>query len=170
MKPSIFPNQASRPFPVPNATSISQSCQTSQEHTRQGFPAPRAQRPDDWMFKLSSAQAVDYQPGNAQTSNNNYFAKRENYQTMKNGMFNPLTGAEPLYGHVNYTTNPLQQEQTNAQASAYQLQKSTRVNDNMSPAYQMNFPAYYYPVNNRPNVWANVYQGSTNDKPPFTVR
>ena len=106
---------------------------------------------------------VDYMPGNAIQSDANFFALREPYQQVKNGMFNPLTGREPIYGHVNYDLNPFQQEQTNAHMSGYQIQKQTRVADNMSPLYVMRAPTYEYPVKsgkNAPNVWARVYNGS----------
>jgi hypothetical protein len=140
--------------------SIARSCVPSQENTRQSFPAPRQFRPDDWQFKLASDFAPDYREGNAIQSDNNYFAKNEGYQNVKNGMFNPLTGQEPIYGHVNYALNPLQMEQTNAHMFGYQAQKQTRVADNMSPAGVMRAPTYKYPVNGPPNVWANVYTGS----------
>ena len=143
-----------------NSLSIAQSMLPSQEHTRQSFPAPRQFAPDDWQFNLMRDFAPDYREGNAEQSNNNYFAKKEPYQQVKNGMFNPLTGQEPIYGHVEYKLNPLDQEQTNAQMSGYQLQKQTRVADNMSPIGVMKFPPYTYPVNGPPNVWANVYTGS----------
>ncbi len=132
----------------------------SQEHTRQSFPAPRQFAPDDWQFSLMRDFAPDYREGNAEQSNDNMFAKQEGYQNVKNSMFNPLTGQEPIYGHVEYKLNPLAQEQTNAQMSGYQLQKQTRIADNMSPIGVMKFPPYMYPVNGPPNVWANVYTGS----------
>jgi hypothetical protein len=141
--------------------SIAGSTVPSQEHTRQSFPARGQFAPDDWQFNVNRANAVDYQTNNAIQSDYNYFALSENYQNIKNGMFNPLTGEEPIYGHVNYSLNPLDQEQTNAGMSGYQNQKQTRVSDNMSPAYSMQFPAYKYPVNTPPNVWANIYMGST---------
>jgi hypothetical protein len=140
--------------------SIAQSMLPSQEHTRQSFPAPRQFSADDWQFSLMRDFAPDYREGNAEQSNLNMFAKNEPYQQIKNGMFNPLTGQEPIYGHVNYRLNPLDQEQTNAKMAGYQMQKITRVADNMSPAGVSRFPAYQYPVNGPPNIWANVYTSS----------
>ena len=140
--------------------SIAGTCVPSQEHTRQSFPAPRQFAPDDWQFNIARDFAPDYREGNAIQSDNNYFAKNEPYQQVKNGMFNPLTGQEPIYGFVDYKLHPLQQEQTNSHMSGYQTQKQTRVADNMSPAYVMRYPSYTYPVNGPPNVWANVYTGS----------
>lgn len=140
--------------------SIAASMIPSQEHTRQSFPAPRQFGPANWSFQLMRDSAPDYREGNAEQSDLNMFAKNEPYQAIKNGMFNPLTGTEPIYGHVNYVLNPLEQEQTNAKMSGYQLQKQTRIADNMSPKGVMNFPSYRYPTNGPPNIWANVYTGS----------
>lgn len=148
-------------FPLPKGATITNSMLPSQEHTRQNFPAPRQFGPNDWKFSVDRAQKLNWLPGVKMTNTTNYFHLREPSRKLQSGMFNPLTGQEPTYGHVNYTLNPLDQEQTNAQASAYQLQKSTRVAGNMSPAYSMNFPTYQYPVNNPPNIWVNVYNGST---------
>jgi hypothetical protein len=131
--------------------SIARSMVPSQESTRQSFPAPRQFRPDDWSFKLASDFAPDYREGNAIQSDNNYFAKNEGYQNVKNGMYSTLTGQEQIYGHVNYALNHM---------FGYQAQKQTRVADNMSPAGVMRAPTYKYPVNGPPNVWANVYTGS----------
>jgi len=153
-----------------NSLSIAQSMVPSQMHTQQGMVNPQQFSVDDWEFNVLRAQQVDYQRGNAISSSDNYYALGEGYQTVKNGMFNPLTGQEPVYGHVNYNLNPLQQEQTCAHMFAYQAQKQTRVRDNMSPAGVMNQPSYKYGVNFPPNVWANVYNGSIRDKPPFPPR
>lgn len=131
-----------------------------QRATVQGMVNPREFSPNDWKFNVARAQDLDWQKDNDITSDFNFFARSEPFHEIKNGMFNPLTGQEPIYGHVNYKLNPLQQEQTNAKMSGYQNQKQTRVRDNMSPVYSMRFPAYQYPSNGPPNVWANVYMGS----------
>ncbi len=143
--------------------SIAGSCVPSQEHTRQGLVNPRQFGPNDWKFDVMRATQVDWQPGN-DTLNDNYFAKGEGYQTIKNGMFARLTGEEPMYGHVNYKLNPLEQEQTNAHMSAYQNQKMTRVSDNMSPAGSMRFPWYQYPANTPPNIWVHRFNGSARQR------
>ena len=136
--------------------SIANSMVPSQRHTVQSFPNPMEFGPGDWGFSVARAQRLDWSPLSMTTSTDNFFTNREPSKTLKNGMFNPLTGEEPIFGHVNYNLNPLEQEQTNAKMSGYQLQKITRVADNMSPAGVMRFPTYQYPV----GAWQNVYEGS----------
>lgn len=142
---------------IPQVVSLSQTCVPIQENSRQAFPARGQFTPDLWKFDPNKPQQLDWQVGVKHFQNDNYFAKEEGYQEIKNTMFNPLTGQEPVYGNVNYFLNPLQQEQTNAHMSGYQLQKQTRVADNMSPMGVMRFPAYQYPINKPPNVWARVF-------------
>lgn len=138
------------------ALSIAQSMLPSQRHTEQNFPNPREFAPNDWQFSPLRAQQLDWQPMVADLSCDNWYNNKEAWQSIKTGMFNPLTGAEPIFGHVDYQLNPMEQEQTNAQMSGYQLQKITRVADNMSPAGSMRLPTYQYPV----GAWQNVFQGS----------
>lgn len=136
--------------------SIAPSFVPSQRHTVQNFPNPREFSPDDWRFSPAKAQQLDWQPMVQLTSSDNFSTLKEGWQSVKSAMFNPLTGSEPLFGNVDYQLNPLEQEQTNAKTFAYQAQKMTRVEDNMSPAGSMRFPTYQYPV----GAWQNVYQGS----------
>lgn len=138
------------------ALSIAQSMVPSQRHTEQNFPNPREFAPNDWQFSTNRAQQLDWVPLSADLSCDNWFNNKEAWQSIKNGMFNPLTGQEPTFGHVDYKLNPMEQEQTNAQMSGYQLQKVTRVADNMSPIGSMRMPTYQYPV----GAWQNVFQGS----------
>jgi hypothetical protein len=139
--------------------SIANTMLPSQEQPRQNFPAPNQfSNIGDWQFNPLRAQQYNWREGNAEQSNDNYFTKEEPHQDIKNGMFNPLTGEEPIYGFINYGLNPLDQEQTNSHMAGYQMQKQTRVSNNMSPAGVMRFPSYNYPV----NQWQNVYMGSRN--------
>jgi hypothetical protein len=146
------------------ALSIANTLVPSQRHTQQNFPNPREFAPDDWQFNPNRAQQLDWQPLASTLSTTDFYSNREAWKTIKNGMFNPLTGAEPIFGHVDYLLNPLEQEQTNAKTFAYQAQKVTRVADNMSPAGSMRMPTYRYPV----GAWQNVYQGSR--APPNQAR
>lgn len=146
--------------------SIANTMTPSQRGTVQSIPNPREFSPSNWMFDPIRANAPDWRPSNADLSNNNYYSQKEGYQNIKNGMFNPLTGAEPVNGHVNYFLKPLDQEQTNAHMSGYKDQKITRVADNMNPAFVMRFPPYQYPIND----WRKVFQGSQSTRPytPFS--
>ena len=137
--------------------SIAFSMIPSQNNTRQSVVAPGQFSPTDWLYTPTRTESYDWQSGVAITSNDNYFAKAEPYQKIKNSMFNPLTGQEPIYGHVNYKLNPALQEQTNSHMSAYQNQKQTRVRDNMSPEGVMRAPVQLYPVGH----WLNSYQGAS---------
>jgi len=139
---------------------IATSMVPSQEHTRQGFVNPGQFGPTDWMWSASRTASLDWQPGNSISSSDNYFSQGEGYQSIKNGMFNPLTGQEPVYGHVNYRLNPLNQEQTMAHMQPYALQKESRVLNNISPAGVMRYPPFTYPSNGPPNGWANHFNGS----------
>jgi len=140
--------------------SIARSMVPAQRGTVQSVVNPREFGPNDWEFSVSRATQLDWVPGTALNSNLNFFTQREPHQQIKNGMFNPLTGQEPIYGHTNYQLNPLDQEQTGSHMSAYQLQKQTRVSDNMSPLHSMRFPTYQYPINTPTSAWVHAYQGS----------
>ena len=144
-----------------NRVSIANACVPSQEHTRQGFPAPNQFGPGDWSWNIGRQYQNDWNGNEQNNGNLNYFAKNEGYQQVKTAMFNPLTGEEPVYGHMNYVLSPLDQEQTNSHTSAYTLMGQTRVAGNMNPVGVMRAPTYTYPVNGPPNLWARVYQGST---------
>jgi len=137
--------------------SIATSCVPSQNATRQSVVAPNQFSSADWRFSPTRTEVYNWQSGVAITSNDNYFAKAEPYQKIKNSMFNPLTGQEPIYGQVNYTMNPALQEQTNSHMSGYSNQLQTRVRDNMSPAGVMRAPVQLYPVGH----WINSYQGAS---------
>lgn len=137
--------------------SISGTCLPQQKRTEKAIRNPGEFTPDDWKFSVTGdPNGWDWRGGNAVTGDSNLFNNREPYRLIQNAIFGPLTGQEPIYGHVKYHLNPLDQEQTNAKMSAYQIQKQTRVLDNMSPLGVMRYPAYKYPV----NVWSNIYQGS----------
>ena len=136
---------------------IVQTMIPQQRHTQKSFPNPREWTANDWSFDVNQAQELNWRPGTARQSDFNYFSNSEPHQKLQNGVFNPLTGQEPIYGHMNYILNPLAQEQTNAHESAYQKQKVTRVANNMNPfSAIMSAPPYRYPV----GVWVNSYKGS----------
>lgn len=132
---------------------IVQSMVPSQEGTRQNFPAPGQLGLGNWGFNLGRAQRLDWASGVDVCNDLNYFTKSEPHQLMKNSMFGPLSNPNLIPGEVNYTLNPMAQEQTNQ--SVNNIYKSTRVADNMSPAGVSRFPVYSYP--NR--LWYTVYQG-----------
>ncbi len=144
--------------------SIANSMVPSQRRTVQSFPNPNEFGAGDWGFNVTRAQQLDWSPLSVNTSSNNFFTNLEPSKNLKNRMFNPLTGQEPVFGHVNCYLNPLEQEQTNAKMAGYQLQKITRVADNMSPVGVMRFPTYQYPV----GAWQNVFEGSR--APPVQPR
>jgi hypothetical protein len=137
--------------------SISASLVPSQESTRQGMVNPNQfSNQRFWSFDAErDPNGFTWQPSVAEYSNLNYFTKDEPHQQVKNGMFNPLTGQEPVYGQTDYHLSPLDQEQTNSHMSGYGLQKQTRVADNMNPAGVMRFPSYTYPTPR----WQTVYEG-----------
>ncbi len=143
-----------------SSLSIAQTMIPSQEHTRQGLVNLGQFGPTDWMWSIDRQYRNDWNGNEQNNGNPNYFAKNEGYQQVKSGMFNPLTGQEPVFGHMNYKLNPLDQEQTGAHSSAYSAMKQTRVAGNMSPAGVMTNPTYQYGTNYPPNLWARVYQGS----------
>ena len=132
---------------------IAQSFVTSQEHSRQNFPARGQFGTGDWQFNLGRAQRLDWTSGVDVCNDLNYFTKAEPHQLMKNSMFGPLSNPNLINGEVNYTLNPLAQEQTNGEVN--NIYKSTRVQGNMSPAGVMRLPAYQYP--NR--AWYTIFQG-----------
>lgn len=137
--------------------SIANTMVPSQRSTVQNFPNPGEFGPGDWGFSVGRAQRLDWSPMSAELSCDNWYNNKEAWKNMTGtNMFNPLTGQEPIFGEVNYQINPLDQEQTNAKMSGYQLQKQTRVRDNMSPMGSMINPTYRYPV----GAWQNVYMGS----------
>jgi len=144
--------------------SITQTMIPSQRHTEQGMVNPKEFSPTDWAWNPIRTNSLDWHPTNALQSNQNMFAKNEPYQNVKNGMFNPLTGREPIFGHCKYFLNPLDQEQTNGQSSAYEMQKQTRFNDNMDPNLSIRCSPYMpttYPIND----WKKVYIGSQSTRP-----
>ena len=152
------------------SVSIANSMVPSQEHTRQGQPAPRQFAQNDWAWSLNRQWQNDWNGLDSQFGNPNWFAKNEPYQAVKNGMFNPLTGREPIAGHVNFVLNPLDQEQTNSHTSAYALMKQTRVANNMDPFRLMVNSAPGYGINQPPNKWVNRYTGSSIDRPAYPAR
>ena len=135
------------------ANPIVNSMLPSQEHTRQAFPARGQFGPNDWQWNLGRAQRLDWNSSAVVCNDFNYFTKNEPHQLMKNGMFGPLANAGLVHGEVNYTVNPLAQEQTNGQVN--DIYKITRVANNMSPEGVSRFPTYQYPT--RP--YYTVYQG-----------
>lgn len=80
----------------------------------------------------------------------NYFNLNEGYHQVGNGMFTQLTGAEPVYGLVEYDRNPLAQNQTNWRVN--DVQKITRVQHNMGyAAAAFRTPAVYPTRRGRPD-------------------
>jgi len=102
--------------------SIANSMIPSQEQSRQGMVNPRQFGPNDWRFDVNRDPGYHaaYFPSDQQSDN--YRSLNEGHQNVKNGMFMSLTGAEPIYGHMNYPRNPLDQEQTNRPGRAMQLE------------------------------------------------
>ena len=147
--------------------SIANTCLPRQMNTQKAVTNPREYAPDEWAFEPTRAQEYDWQPTNRETSSLNMRAKNEGYQTIKSGMFAQNRPENPIYGHVKYFLNPLDQEQCNAKMSGYQLQKQTRVSNNMSPDYSMRQPYYQYGVNYPANVWSNFYENSQRLRAPF---
>jgi len=143
--------------------SIVQTMVPSQRATEQSIPAPREFGPDNWRFSTGRAP-LDWQPGVAALNCDNYFTSREGWQSVRTGALNPLTGEEPIYGHVNYLPPPIDV----TWRAPYALQQITRVADNMSPAGVMRNPTFEYPV----PAWQNVYNGSRrpNAPMPFATR
>lgn len=129
----------------------------SQRHTVQSIPNPREFSKTDWRQDYTRTYMLDWtNPLQADTNDPNYFDRNEAWKPFKNSMFNPLTGQEPIYGQINYTLNPLNQEQTNSHTVAYAQNGQTRVAWNMNPTGVMRFPNYQYPT--RP--WQTNYVGS----------
>lgn len=91
------------------------------------------------------------------TSDLNYFTNDEAFREFKNSTLDPLTGAEPIYGHMNTPLNPLDQEQTGAHTIAYQQFGLTRITGNMNPGWFMRYQPYTYPT----RKWYSNYQGSS---------
>ena len=95
----------------------------------------------DWRFSLSR----DPRPWliDDRVQSDNYFDMNERYKQISNGMFNPLTGGEPVYGHVDYTRTRDGVDNVNNMA-ANNLYKQTRVawNNGLST---LNMPPSRYP-------------------------
>ena len=133
---------------------IVQSMLPSQERTRQAFPAPGQFAPNDWGWSAGRAYKLDWQPGVDVCNDYNFYTRDESHQLVKNGMYGPLSNPRLVNGEVNYTINPLAQEQTNGAVN--EIYKSTRVQGNMSPEGVSRYPTYQYPN----KAWYTVYMGS----------
>lgn len=121
---------------------ITASMTPQQRQAYQSIANPGEMTPDYWRFQVprDSGNAKAYFPAHQQSDN--FYALREGYQTIKNGMFNRLVGTEPVYGHCKFPLNPLDQEQTNR--PGWEMQKTTRVQDNRDPLRVMrNTPTQY---------------------------
>lgn len=135
--------------------SITQSMTPNQRSTLQSTVNPREFGPNDWQFDINRS-VQNWAPTMSNVGNDNMFTRNEPHRQIKNGMFNPLTGTEPIYGQVNYFLNPLQQEQTNSHTSAYANQNITRIAWSTNAERVMANPAFSYPY----PKWQNTYTGA----------
>lgn len=137
---------------------ITNSMIPMQGTTRQACAARGEFSPDYWRFDLNRTFPRDYQSSVPYiTSNQSFFTKTEPHQTLESTTHGMPTGDEPVYGHMKYIRNPLDQEQTNGHSIAFKLQGVSRVQDNMNPIGSMRYPPYQYPYLN----WTTIYNGST---------
>jgi len=142
---------------------ITKTMVPSQMAPRQSIPYPKQFSPTDWAFDpVKDAQRYNWRPSNALQTSDNYFDLMEPYKAVKNSMFNTLNGEEPIFGHINFFLNPMEQEQTGAHTSAYFNQKLSRVYGNTDPFRLMRAPAITYPT----TLPINVYKGSM-ARPPM---
>ena len=121
---------------------IANSMIPQQRQAYQSVANPGEMNPDYWRFNVprDSGNSKAYFPARAQSDN--YRALGEGYRNVANGMFNQLVGSEPVYGHMKFPLNPLDQEQQNR--VGYDYQKQTRVLDNRDPVRVMaNTPTQY---------------------------
>lgn len=78
----------------------------------------------NWQWSIDRAQQDFKLPPKWQSDN--YFDQGEGYKSIKNGMYGQLTGREPMYGHMDYPRNPLDQNQTNMEVN--DMYKMTQYN------------------------------------------
>lgn len=89
----------------------------------------------------------------AQSDNYRYY-NEPCYKEMKNNCFNHLTGLEPIFGHMTYPLNKLNQEQTNRRG--LELQRMTQIETPSAPftqdpvRYMVNQPEKYPWLKGRP--------------------
>lgn len=114
----------------------------SQRQAHQSIANPREMGPDYWRFNPDRGVGTSKAFFPADQQSDNYRTLNEGHHRIKNGAMNPLTGEEPIYGHMHYPRNPLDQEQTNR--PAYNIQKETRILDSRNPVRTMiNIPSSY---------------------------
>ena len=121
---------------------IANSMTPQQRQAYQSIANPGEMTPDYWRFSHTRDSGTNKAYFPARDQSDNYRALGEGYRNIKNGMFNQLTGNEPIYGFCKFPLNGLDQEQTNR--AGYEYQKQTRVLDNRDPVRVMaNTPTQY---------------------------
>ncbi len=141
--------------------SIANSMVPGTRTTYQSIFNPGENGPGVWQFQPEREPGYSkaFFPADQQTTN--YYHLNEGHNSVKNGMFQQLTGAEPTYGHVDYERNPLAQEQTNHAVT--DMTKITRVQWSNSAAKSMRATPSQYPNNRgRPDYYnfsASPYYG-----------
>jgi hypothetical protein len=135
------------------ANPIANQFQTSQLTKVQAIPYKNQFGLGVWSYSIKNN--YDWQPGVAQLSDQNYSTKGEGWQKIKNGMYNRLTGDEPIYGLVNYELNPLNNEQCNAHKIAYQQQKNSQLHPSSGYSKYLPNPNIEYPSTRFYNSFTN---------------
>ncbi len=138
-----------------NRYSISSSCIPSQR--QQSIINPRENSPTDWQFQMTREAGYQSSMMGAVNQSDNMFVLKEGHQRVKNGMFDKLTGGEPIFGHVNFDRNPLDNNRNNLQAAA--IQGTTQVQWNKNPFPLMFKSPSQYPNYGGKPTYAN-YSGS----------
>jgi len=125
--------------------------------TYQSIFNPGENGPGVWQFQpeREPGYSKSFLPAVYQTTNG--YSLTENWQKTKNGMFMQNSGEEPIFGHVDYPRNPLDQQQTNHEVT--DLTKITRVQWSNSAAKSMFGTPSQYP-NNRGRPDYTNYSGS----------
>jgi hypothetical protein len=137
---------------------INRTMVPSQMRPRQSIVEPRAYNPNEWAFRVGDTGRFNWRPGNTIQNDDNWRDLKEGYQSGKNSMYRQLTGQEQIYGHIDYSMNPLRQDQT--VLPVHNIQKATRVTDNEDPNIYIRTNSDFYPSNlSNPRIFGN-YRGS----------
>lgn len=92
---------------------------------RQGMINPKENSPTDWQFQPQREPGFSKAFFPADEQSDNYYTLNEGHKQILNGMFDNNTTGNPIFGHVNFQLNPLDNNKTNLQAN--DNQKQTRV-------------------------------------------
>lgn len=134
--------------------SIANTLNPSQKQAWHSIAEPKEYSQTDWMFDLS--RDPQNWSGDPALKNDNYFYLNEPwYNSLKDNMFKKLTGNEPIFGHMNYARNRLDQNQTNKAVN--DLYYETQLDWNKNPEVMTTNPVSKYPQ--VPDILN--YQGST---------